>query len=157
MTLNIRRIVTGHDETGKAVVEKDDMMTNVKLMRSGNSAATLWVTDDAPAEVEGGEDPAYRDMDIEPPARGTVFRILEVVPGKKAFMHRTDTVDYVIVISGECVMLLDEGEEVAMRAGDVMVQRATWHGWANRSDAPCQIGFVLVGGKAPAKHLHLDH
>lgn len=157
MTLNVRRIVTGHDENGKAVVQKDEPMENIKVMRSGNSACLIWATDDAPGEVEGDEDPAQRDMDIEPPERGAVFRILEVVPGKQAFMHRTDTIDYVIIMSGECVMLLDEGEEVEMKAGDVMVQRATWHGWANRGTEPCKIGFVLVGGKAPAKHLHADH
>ncbi|MEQ8196358.1 MAG: cupin domain-containing protein [Rhodospirillales bacterium] len=72
-------------------------------------------------------------------------------------MHRTDTVDYVVALNGECVTLLDEDEEVAMKPGDVMVQRATWHGWTNRSNQPCQIAFVLTGAKAPKKHLHRDH
>ena len=62
-------------------------------------------------------------------------------------MHRTDTIDYAICMSGECVMILDNELEVEMKAGDVMVQRATWHGWANRSDKPCQIAFILIGGK----------
>ena len=78
-----------------------------------------------PAEVDVSDDPAERDIDIEPPERGTVFRMLELLPGKAPFMHRTNTVDFVVVLSGECVMLLDEGEEVAMKAGDVMVQNAT--------------------------------
>ena len=154
MTFNIRRIVTGHDENGKAVISSDGDMTNVAPLRSGNFASLLWVTDDAPAEVNGAEDPAQRDMDIEPPERGSIFRVLELTPGKEAYMHRTDTVDYSIVMSGECDMLMDDSE-VHMVAGDVMVQRATWHGWANRTDEPCRIIFILVGGKSPEKDLHI--
>jgi quercetin dioxygenase-like cupin family protein len=157
MTMTIRRIVTGHDDTGKAIVTIDRPFEKINVMRSGNSAATLWITDDMPAEVDGDADPAERDIDIEPPARGTVFRILELVPGKAPYMHRTDTVDYVVVLNGECVMLLDDGEEVALKAGDVMIQRATWHGWTNRTDTPCRIAFVLTGAKAPKTHLHHDH
>jgi len=157
MTINVRRVVTGHNENGKAIVTIDEPFKKINTMRSGNSAATFWITDDMPAEVDVSNDPAERDIDIEPPERGTVFRMLELLPGKAPFMHRTNTVDYVVVVSGECVMLLDEGEEVAMKAGDVMVQNATWHGWANRTDEPCQIVFVLTGGEEPAKHLHHDH
>lgn len=153
MSINIRRIVTAHDEEGRAVVGDDKVMTNVKQLRSGNYQTLIWVTDDAPAEVDG-DDPAARDMDIEPPERGSVFRILELVPGKEAYMHRTDTIDYAICMSGECVMELDDGAEVDMKAGDVMVQRGTWHGWANRSDKPCQIAFILIGAKEAANHLH---
>ena len=71
---------------------------------------------------------AALDMDIEPPDNGAIFRILELVPGKQAYMHRTDTIDYAVVLTGECDMLLDDSE-VHLRAGDVMVQRGTWHGW----------------------------
>jgi quercetin dioxygenase-like cupin family protein len=124
-------------------------MDNVVELRSGNRASLMWMTDDAPADVNSDEDPAYRSIDIEPPERGTVFRVLELMPGKQPYMHRTDTVDYALVLSGECVMLLDDDEEVVLRAGDVLVQRGTWHGWANRSDQPCRLAFVLVGANAP--------
>jgi len=154
MTLEIRRIVTGHDADGKAVIDNDAVMTNVHQLRSGNLQTLIWVTDDTPAEVDGDEDPAERTLDIEPPATGSVFRILELRPGKDAYMHRTDTIDYAIVMSGECDMLLDDGKEVHMKAGDVMVQRGTWHGWANRTSEPCQIAFILIGANPPAKHLH---
>ncbi len=154
MTFNLRRVVTDHDADGKAVISFDGKMTNVDKLRSGNFNSLLWVTDDAPAEVEGAEDPALREMDIEPPERGTIFRVLDLSPGKEAYMHRTDTVDYAIIMSGECDMLLDDGE-VHMAAGDVMVQRATWHGWLNRGTEPCRIAFILVGGKTPGKDLHL--
>ena len=154
MTLNIRRVVTGHDEEGKAVVSRDCVMDNVPVMPSGNSAVLLWVTDDTPSPVEGDEDPALRDLGIAPPAHGSAFRALELMPGKEAFMHRTDTIDYAVVVSGACVMLLDDDAEVEMKAGDVMVQRGTWHGWANRGDAPCRLVFILIGAQPPSSQLH---
>lgn len=154
MTLNIRRIVTAHDADGNAVIGDDAVMTNVHQLRSGNYQTLIWVTDDTPAEVDGDADPAARTMEIEPPARGSVFRVLELQPGKDAYMHRTDTVDYAIIMSGECDMMLDGGAEVHVAAGDVMVQRGTWHGWANRGDEPCQIAFILIGAHPPAKHNH---
>ena len=154
MTLNIRRIVTDHDSEGRAIVGVDEVMTNVHKLRSGNIQTLIWMTDDTPADIEGDEDPAAREIDIEPPARGSVFRILELAPGKEAYMHRTDTMDYAICMSGECDMLLDDDAEVHMSAGDVMVQRATWHGWVNRGAEPCQIAFILIGSHPPSKTLH---
>lgn len=154
MTLNIRRIVTDHDSEGRAIVGMDEVMTNVHKLRSGNIQSLIWMTDDTPADIEGDEDPAARVIDIEPPARGSVFRILELAPGKEAYMHRTDTIDYAICMSGECDMLLDDDAEVHMSAGDVMVQRATWHGWVNRGTEPCQIAFILIGSRPPSKTLH---
>jgi quercetin dioxygenase-like cupin family protein len=155
--MNIRRIVTGHDATGKAIVEKDEVMSNVKTMPSGHKGCLMWVTDDTPAAVDGAEDPASRDMGIAPPPRGSVLRILELAQGKAAFMHRTDTLDYCLVLQGECVMKLDDGAEVALSAGDVLIQRGTWHGWENRGPTPCRLAFVLIGGKEPKKHLHKEH
>jgi len=149
MTLTIRRVVTGHNDEGRARVLSDQTMENVVTLRSGNSGALMWVTDQTPADLDGSEDPATRAMDIEPPAEGSVFRILELAPHKKPFMHRTDTIDYALVLDGECVMLLDDGEEVALRAGDVLIQRATIHGWANRTDKPCRLAFILIGAKRP--------
>ena len=154
MTLNIRRIVTDHDSEGRAIVGMDEVMTNVHKLRSGNVQTLIWMTDDTPADIGGDEDPAARLIDIEPPARGSVFRILELAPGKEAYMHRTDTIDYAICMSGECDMLLDDDAEVHMSAGDVMVQRATWHGWVNRGTEPCQIAFILIGSHPPSKTLH---
>ncbi len=154
MTLNIRRIVTDHDSEGRAIVGVDEVMTNVHKLRSGNIQTLIWMTDDTPADIEGDEDPSARKIEIEPPARGSVFRILELAPGKDAYMHRTDTIDYAICMSGECDMLLDDDAEVHMSAGDVMVQRATWHGWTNRGSEPCQIAFILIGSHPPSKTLH---
>ena len=153
MALKVRRVVTGHDENGKAVIEKDEVMDNVIVVPSGNQGALMWVTSETPGPVDI-DDPSRQKLGIGPPMGGSAFRILEVAPGKDAFMHRTDTIDYAIVMKGECIMVLDEGEEVHMKEGDVMVQRGTWHGWENRFSEPCQLAFILISALPPAKHLH---
>lgn len=155
--MEIRRVVTGHDKDGKAVIERDEIMSNVKVMPSGHKGCVMWVTDDCPAAVAGDEDPATREMGIAPPPRGSVLRILELAPMKDAFMHRTDTLDYCIVLEGNCIMYLDDDEKVALSAGDILVQRGTWHGWHNPGDETCRLAFILMGGEAPEKHLHGDH
>jgi quercetin dioxygenase-like cupin family protein len=155
--MEIRRIVTGHDAAGKAIVERDGIMANVKVMPSGHKGCVMWVTDETPAPVAGADDPARREMGIAPPPRGSVLRILELAPGKEAFMHRTDTLDYCICLMGECAMKLDDDAEVTLKAGDILIQRGTWHGWENRGDGPCRLAFVLIGGEKPVKHLHGDH
>ncbi len=99
--MEIRRIVTGHDQDGKAIVTSDAIMTNVKVMPTGHKGCVMWVTDDTPAAVSGDADPALREMGIAPPPRGSVLRILELAAGKQAAMHRTDTLDYCIVLKGE--------------------------------------------------------
>ncbi len=157
--LTIRRVVTGHDADGKAVVVQDKTMDNVIVMPSGHSGALMWSADAASASIDGsidGEsDPGNRKLaGIAPPEGGHVFRILQLAPGKGAFMHRTDTVDYCIVMKGACVMKLDGDEEVAMSAGDILVQRGTWHGWENRGEEPCQLAFILIRAEAPEKHAH---
>jgi len=153
MTLNVRRIVTSHREDGKAIVGTDGETTNVQQLRSGNFETLLWVTHDTPADING-DDITNTPQDIEPPKTGSIFRILELVPGKEAYMHRTDTIDYAICMSGKCEMLLDEDDKVIFNQGDVMVQRATMHGWANPYDEPCQIAFILIGSNPPTKHWH---
>jgi quercetin dioxygenase-like cupin family protein len=155
MTINIRRIVTSHAADGKAVVGTDNLMNNMQQLRSGNYETLLWVTDQSPADVNGG-DPTTTPRDIEPPETGSIFRILELIPGKKAYMHRTDTIDYAICLSGKCEMYLDGGNSIDFNTGDVMVQRATMHGWANPFSEPCQIAFILIGSNSPAKHWHQD-
>ena len=153
MTISIRRIVTSHAPDGKAVVGNDNLMDNVQQLRSGNYETLLWVTDGSPADVNG-EDPTATPRDIEPPETGSIFRILELIPGKEAYMHRTDTIDYAICLSGKCEMHLDDGDKIDFNAGDVMVQRATMHGWANPFSEPCQIAFILIGSNAPTRHRH---
>ncbi len=157
--LRIRRVVTGHDSVGKAIIVQDKEMDNVIVMPSGHSGALMWAADADSAHVngpiKGDADPGKRKLPgIAPPEGGHVFRILQLAPGKGAFMHRTDTVDYCIVMKGACVMKLDGDEEVPMSAGDVLVQRGTWHGWENRGEVPCQLAFILIRSEAPEKHIH---
>jgi hypothetical protein len=153
MTLNVRRIVTSHTTDGKAIIGIDEVTSNVQQLRSGNFETLLWVTEGSPADVNG-EDPTAIPRDIEPPKTGSIFRLLELVPGKEAYMHRTDTIDYAICLTGKCEMLLDEKDKVIFTQGDVMVQRATMHGWANPYTEPCQIAFILIGSNAPTRHWH---
>ncbi len=153
MTINVRRIVTSHATNGKAIVGTDEIMENVQQLRSGNFETLLWVTEETPANVNA-DDPTATPRDIEPPKKGSIFRILELIPGKEAYMHRTDTIDYAICLSGKCEMYLDEGDKIDFNTGDVMVQRATMHGWANPFSEPCQIAFILIGSSPPAKHWH---
>lgn len=147
MAFRIRRIVTAHDAGGKAVVSTDGYIDSARGKIDENiSAADIWWTHSVPADVER-HDATREASPIMPPPAGTLLKVLELSPGTKPLMHRTETLDYVIVIEGEVDMLLDDGAEVHMKAGDLMIQRATLHGWANRSDRPCRIAFVLLDAK----------
>jgi quercetin dioxygenase-like cupin family protein len=123
MTLRVRRVVTGHDPQGRAIVATDEVCANAVSARAGHQRLDLW---------KGAD--------------GTVFRFVEYQPGVAPRNHRTETVDYAIVISGELEMELD-GTSVRLRQGDVLVQQNTIHNWVNRGSKPCVIAFVLVAAK----------
>jgi mannose-6-phosphate isomerase-like protein (cupin superfamily) len=167
----IRRVVTGHDARGRAVVVMDGPAASVlhRPTRPGVALTDLWATSDTPsARVDG--DPVDRPVVLHPPRGGTVFRLVQFDPedpealagadGAAAFaamgaagaivasarhpyMHRTDTVDYAVVLEGSITMLLDD-EDVELSAGDVVIQNGTNHAWANRGQAPCLMAFVLI-------------
>lgn len=142
----IRRVVTGHDGEGKAIVSIDAVATNRKYV--DKAASTLvWLTDRSPCDVLSAEDTGLRQTGTAPPPQGTRFCVIEFLPGNKPHgLHRTDTIDYVICISGEIDMDLDDST-VTLRAGDVMVQRGTNHAWVNRKAAPARLAFVLIDGE----------
>lgn len=145
----IRRIVTGHDRDNVARVILDAPATNAKYPPSGNVSTMIWCTDGAPADISVGEDIedlGSRVLGTAPPRHGTRFAIIDFPPGNKPVMHRTETVDYVICLSGEIDMDMDRST-VKMRAGDVMVQRGTNHAWANRGTQPARLAFVLIDAK----------
>ena len=142
-----RRIVTGHDAQGRAVIVHDGAAQNVKRRPSGLVSTLLWTTDESPANVSRKDDRAAREVGIPPPERGSIFRVVDFPPGAKGEMHRTRSIDYAVVIEGEIDMLLPDGE-VHLRAGDVLVQQATDHAWENRSKANCRIAFILIDAKA---------
>ncbi|MBV9552313.1 MAG: cupin domain-containing protein [Alphaproteobacteria bacterium] len=153
MALQLRRVVTGHDPAGKAVVTIDEVCRNVVSPRAGVSACVAWTTEGFPVDNDGADDGALRPTGTTHD-NGTVFRIIEFAPGNAERNHRTDSIDYAVIVSGEIDMDLD-GEEVHLKAGDVVVQRGTIHNWINRGTEPCVIAFVLIaahsavaGGKA---------
>jgi quercetin dioxygenase-like cupin family protein len=146
----MRRIVTGHDENGKTMVLIDGQAANRRTSPSGNSSTLMWSTDRTPANIEIGsapEDMGARMLGTPPPADGTRFTVNEILPGAAAHMHRTESLDYVIVISGTLEMDLDDST-LTMTAGDVMVQRGPNHAWANRGTEPAIVAFVLIDALA---------
>ena len=183
MVWKVRRVVTGHDKSGRSIFLKDGIAKNVKEMASmpGLALTDLWETMGAPAMNLGKEDAAKRPVRLEPPANGTILRIVEFPPDSAwrnkadamtAFnsigaghakdqhntdpmMHKTSTVDYIIVLKGEIYAIMDKGETL-LKEGDILVQRGTNHSWSVRGKKPCVVAAILVSakpvaGKKPAK------
>jgi quercetin dioxygenase-like cupin family protein len=142
MPLQVRRVVTGHDAGGRAIVAIDEQSKNVTSRRPGTSACVVWTTESFPVDNTGDQDQAERETGTTL-ANGTVFRIVEFGPGSAPRVHRTDSIDYAVVISGEIDMELDD-TVVHLRAGDVLVQRGTIHNWVNNGSEACVIAFVLI-------------
>ena len=149
----------------------DGAAPNAKLRKAtGLTSTLLWVTDGSPADNSGDADGADRDIGVAPPERGSIFRVVDFPPASEAgtvdnaamlkemglsgghadprhaTMHRTRSVDYAVVISGEIDMLLDDSE-VHLSAGDVLVQRGTGHAWVNRGKESCRVAFVLIDAR----------
>lgn len=174
MIWRVRRVLTGHDAKGRSTFIADGLAPNVKEMSAmpGLALTDLWETSGAPASNEGLADAAARPVHLEPPKNGTILRIVEFPPdsawrhatdGKDGFksigaghaqdrsssdpmMHKTSTVDYIIVLKGEISAIMDSGEKL-LRAGDVLVQRGTNHSWSVRGTEPCIVAAVLVSAK----------
>ena len=141
-----RRIVTGHDADGKSVVLSDG--PNPKTLDIGTAAFhEMWITEAMPVPIDATEpEPTDRPVRTPPPANGVTVRFTEMAPGAEAPMHRTETVDVGVVIEGETWLLLDDGSETRVGVGDAVVQRGTNHAWANRSDQPVKMVFVMIDG-----------
>ena len=156
MALEVRRIVTGHDANGKAVVKTDERLAAVpRLGRLHIAGCEIWSTDKKPVDNSKEADPAQRAGYVKRynyvgTGQGTVIRITEFAPGAPKFMHRTETVDYALLLSGECDLELDSGEIVHMKPGDIVVQRGTMHAWVNNGTAPAVFAFILIDAD-PAK------
>ena len=174
MIWRVRRVLTGHDAQGRSVFIADGEAPNVKEMSAmpGLALTDLWETGAAPASNAGDKDAADRPVHLEPPKNGTILRIVEFPPdsawrggtdGKEGFkaigaghaqdrrssdpmMHKTSTVDYIIVLKGEIYAVMETGEKL-LRAGDVLVQRGTNHSWSVRGSEPCIVAAVLVSAK----------
>jgi hypothetical protein len=183
MPQKIRRVVTGHDKAGKAVILMDGDAPNVRVRPATGLVSTLlWVTDETPYS-ESAKDEADREIGITPPLNGSILRILEIPPestrtaaeneaiaaemrraeaaGEQAGlqrdlnarhhgMHRTESIDYALILKGKITMLLDDSE-TDLKEGDVVIMQGTYHAWANRSKEPCMMAFILIGAKVPWK------
>jgi len=176
LTKDIRRVVTTHDETGKSVVLFDGPTPHRIEYGAGRPVLhDIWSTEDTPADMKGNNDRMLRRLGRPPLTNGSVVRVLDIPPigdvskmelgalqaqlgpehshpkaskPRHPMMHRTRTIDYIIVLSGEIDMLLDEGE-VHLREGDIVVQQATNHAWINRGKEICRICSIMMDGKEP--------
>lgn len=179
-TQPFRRIVTGHDSSGRGLITQDSSPARVVPVGGpgGPTFYEVWSTRETPAIIDrqSGE-PAEDGLVLGPPERGTRIRVIDFPPeddrirsltqGEAAekfgemggadaarstagaphpLMHRTQTIDYGIVIEGELTLVLDQAETI-VRAGDIVIQRGTSHAWANRSTANCRVAFVLIDGQ----------
>ena len=142
-----RRIVTGHDASGRSVVLSDT--PTPKTLDIGSAAFhEIWITAQTPAEIAATEpEPTERPVRTPPPADGVIVRFTEMAPGAESPMHRTETVDVGVVLEGETWLLLDDGSETRVSVGDAVVQRGTNHAWANRSDRPVRMVFAMIDGR----------
>ena len=146
MALTMRRVITGHDATGRAIITIDDIVANSFEGRPGATVHPVWSSEGFPVNNDGQEDEGLRKTGTTLP-NGTIFRVLEFAPGLAPRNHRTDSIDYGVILSGEIDMELD-GTNVHLKAGDVFVQRGTIHNWINRGTEPCVIAIVLIAAKS---------
>jgi len=176
----VRRVVTGHDPDGKAIVLQDGEPPVVirSPLQPGLAFHEIWNTTEMPQTVAAVfDEPTTRHAGTAPPKGGTVIRIVDLPPegptgpnfandearelfsavgleenakhhkpGRHPLMHRTRSIDYAIVLSGEVVLVLDDSE-VHLKAGDVVIQRGTVHAWTNRTDETCRMAFILTDGR----------
>jgi uncharacterized cupin superfamily protein len=150
MAFGVRRIVTGHDRNGKAIVASDEVLTGESTGRPGVSGRTeIWSADKMPVDnSEGAAAEAQRKGFVVKhnyvgSGQGHVCRVVEFAPGGHKFMHRTETLDYAILLNGECDLELDDGKTVHMKTGDICVQRGTMHAWVP-TGGPCTFAFILI-------------
>ncbi|WP_152663889.1 cupin domain-containing protein [Sphingomonas sp. SRS2] len=143
MAFEIRRVITGHDEHGNAIVRNDEIMKSQERL-PGYQAMTVWCTGELPVN---NDETAFNNG--EPGAKGqrVLMRIGEMAPDahSASVMHRTETLDYAVMLAGECDMELDNGEMIrGLKTGDVVIQRGTNHKWIVRGTAPVRFLFVLI-------------
>jgi quercetin dioxygenase-like cupin family protein len=146
MAITLRRVVTGHDGNGHACVLFDDRLESPPSTRPGHASRVVWSSADAVPSNDGAADTSATKLPTSL-EQGSIFRIVEYSPGVVPRNHRTNSLDYAVVLSGSIDMELDDGVTVSLHAGDVLVQRGTIHNWVNRGSEPCRIAFVLIGAQ----------
>ncbi len=143
MAFEIRRVITGHDGQGNAIIRNDEVVRSHERL-PGYQAMTVWCTGELP--VNNDED-AFNNGEAGPKGQRVLMRIGEMEPDahSASVMHRTETLDYAVVLAGECDMELDNGEMIrGLKTGDVVIQRGTNHKWIVRGEAPVRFLFVLI-------------
>lgn len=147
MDLPIRRIVTGHTPKGTAVFTSDEEFETLIIPTGDAAMATIWTTATVPADCNDTIDGAKRDAGTTLKG-GSVIRIVDMLPGASSPLHRTDSIDYGIVISGEIELELENEVSKRIGPGQIIVQRGTLHKWRNPSKTEvCRIVFVLIEAK----------
>jgi quercetin dioxygenase-like cupin family protein len=172
----IRRVLTADDARGESFIAEDGPSPSVRVVaqRPGYRVSNIWRTGAAPSDVSA-PDSIAEHQGVSPPEGGTVLRIIDFPPeptdpqelqrgleatfgsmyrdaqhapkpGQHPGMHRTETIDYALMVEGEMVAIMDK-QETVLRAGDVLIQRGTNHAWANRSGKPARIAFVLIAAR----------
>lgn len=142
----IRRVVTGHDRDGLAIIRSDTVFEPRPVTGGIASFAKLWTTATSPADNTDEDDGAQRKTGLTCPG-GTVLRFVDFGPGKASPMHKTNSIDYGIVIAGEVELRLDSGVATRLKPGDVVVQRGTNHAWVNVGTGWARMAFVLIEAK----------
>ena len=148
MSLTIRRVVTGHDKNGKAVVKIDEISKNVISTRANQNSTVIWATRKWPIDLEEEIDMST-EVKKTTVDNGSVFRIVRFGPGVAPRNHRTESIDYAVVMAGEIDMELDGGVVVHLKQGDALVQSGTIHNWVNKGKVDCVIAFVLIHARLP--------
>jgi quercetin dioxygenase-like cupin family protein len=163
MTLQVRRIVTGHGDFGQGIVVTDEVLTAVpRGIGDGIEGCEIWSTNAMPIDNSTKADAVQRAGFVKKynyvgSGEGTTIRIVEWTPGHAMFPHRTETLDYSILLSGEIDVEFDSGEVVHMKAGDVIVMRGITHCWRNTGSVPAVTAFILLDAEPPevsGKRLH---
>ena len=152
MTLEVRRVVVSYDAQGKSIVTNDDVAAVTPVRPgAGFSGRELWVTeampvdnsDEAAAEQAAGSLERYDNLFVGN-GQGSAFRITEFAPGHPVVAHRTETVDYDVVVAGEIDLELDDGDPVHLRTGDAVIVRGVTHAWANRGTTTAAVAFIMI-------------
>ena len=147
----IRRVVTGHDQAGRAIVRADEEFVTERIPGGDAAFALIWTTETVPADNNDETDGRQRDAGLTLHS-GSVIRVVDMVPGGASPMHRTNSIDYGVVLSGEVELELDDGSKTLLGPGTIIVQRGTMHMWRNPSPIEtCRIAFILIEAK-PYRH-----
>lgn len=145
---SVRRIVTGHDPLGKSVVVSERLLSPAFVASGDAAMALVWTTPAVPADNNDPQDGAERDAGTTLKG-GSVIRVVDMMPGSTSPLHRTNSIDYGIIVSGRLELVLDDGQVTKLTPGDIVVQRGTLHAWRNPSPSEaCRIVFVLIEASA---------